>query len=79
MKSKNCPSPLAGEGEGKIETLPKRITFFIEPDGKVTISDLFAEVLPLALSLNPKDNRIRKFIKNSQLTADGGQQKTESG
>jgi hypothetical protein len=46
----------------KDETLPKRITFFIEPDGTVTISNLFADVLPIAFSLNPSDQLVRRFL-----------------
>lgn len=46
------------------ENLPTRITFFIEPDGMVTIADLFAEVLLIALSLNPEDKRIRKIVSH---------------
>jgi hypothetical protein len=41
---------------------PTRTTFFIEPKGMVTIAALFAEVLPIALSLNPEDKRIEKFV-----------------
>lgn len=48
--------------EKRIGNLPIRVTFFIGSDGMVTIADLFAEVLPLALSLNPEDKRIEKFI-----------------
>jgi len=48
--------------ETKNKVFPTRVTFFVEPDGNVTIDKLFSEVLPLALSLNPDDKRIEKFL-----------------
>jgi len=45
-----------------MKNLPTKVTLFIEPDGMVTITNLIAEVLPLALSLNPEVKQIEKFI-----------------
>ena len=36
-----------------------QITFFIDADGTVTISDLLAEVAPVAHALAPDDPRVR--------------------
>ena len=38
------------------------VTFYIEMNGEVTITSLFAPLLPLAHALNPDDQRINKFL-----------------
>lgn len=52
------------ERSGKITNFPSQVTFFIEPGGIVTVTHLFPNVLPIALSLNPEDKRIKEFISH---------------
>lgn len=39
------------------------IAFFIKKDGTVTISSLIGDMLPVAVSLNPSNPRLRKFME----------------
>lgn len=47
----------------------QRITLFIEPGGMITIDNLFADVLPLALSLDPENKRVKRFISGQNRIA----------
>jgi hypothetical protein len=50
------------ERSGKTTIFPSQVTVFIEPEGTVTITSLYVDLLPIAFSLNPEDERIKEFI-----------------
>jgi hypothetical protein len=52
------------EEEGEtINRIPQEIVIYIDPEGDVTISSLFADLLPLAYSLDESDGYIRGLME----------------
>ena len=42
--------------------LPVRVTFYFDPEGTVTICDLFEPVLPFAQALAPDNPRLKAIL-----------------
>lgn len=48
----------------RLKQPPVKVNIFIEEDGSVTFADLFAEVLPIAIKLDPDNKRLKGFMDN---------------
>ena len=51
--------------------LPVRVTFYFEPEGTVTICDLFEPVLPIAYALAPDDARLASILAAREAWREG--------
>lgn len=47
------------------QRISMQIRIYINDDGSVTITDLLDFMLPIAYALNPEDEKMKKFVRNS--------------